>query len=287
MLRTLLFGTAARSVNDFGTQGELPSHPELLDWLATEFIANGGTTRRCSSRSPCRRPTGSRRPSTASPRRLIRTIAFWHGRLRHRLSAEEVRDNALAIAGLLNRKVGGPSVMLYQPAGFYNGKYEIWKWTPSTGDDLYRRGLYTFWRRTSLHPMLAVFDAPSREDCTAFRPAHEHALAGAGDTERSDLRRGGPRPRPAPAIDGPRDHGDRLVVAFRVRAAARPMPRRGRCWRRNTSGCTPATRLIRRRPRAVKAGRYPPAEKLDVVEHAAWMAPANLLLNLDETVTRE
>src|SRR5262249_10272144 len=89
---------------------------------------------------------------------------------RYRLTAEEVRDNALAIAGLLSPRIGGPSVMPYQPAGFYLGKYESWKWTESPACHLSRPDLYTFWRRTSLHPMFAIFDAPSREDCTVFRP---------------------------------------------------------------------------------------------------------------------
>ena len=79
---------------------------------------------------------------------------------RFRLSAEEVRDNALAIAGLLSDRVGGPSVMPYQPPDFYKGKYERWTWMVSQGDDAHRRGLYTFWRRTCLHPMFALFDAP-------------------------------------------------------------------------------------------------------------------------------
>src|SRR5262249_48894975 len=88
---------------------------------------------------------------------------------RYRLCAEELRDNALAVAGLLGPRIGGPAVMPYQPAGLYDSKYATWKWAQSAGSDLYRGGLYTFWRRTSLHPMFAIFDAPSREECTVVR----------------------------------------------------------------------------------------------------------------------
>ena len=84
-------------------------------------------------------------------------------------SAEEIRDSALAISGLLIAKIGGPSVMPYQPSDFYKGRYETWPWTTSKGDDQYRRGMYTFWRRTTLHPMFAIFDAPSREECSVAR----------------------------------------------------------------------------------------------------------------------
>ena len=97
-----------------------------------------------------------------SNRLLYRAARFRH-------SAEQVRDNALAVAGLLSDRIGGPSVMPYQPPDFYQGKYERWQWMVSQGEDAHRRGLYTFWRRTSLHPMFALFDAPSREECTVVR----------------------------------------------------------------------------------------------------------------------
>ena len=82
-----------------------------------------------------------------------------------------MRDNALAIAGLLNHKIGGPSFMPYQPADFFKFKNETWTWTPSAGDEQNRRGLYAFWRRTALHPMFAILDAPSREECNIGRRA--------------------------------------------------------------------------------------------------------------------
>src|SRR5262249_27315468 len=151
-----------------------PSHPELLDWLATELVATGWDVKATLKKialSATYRQSSVRGESGCAARAML---VDPHNRLlsrapRYRLAAEEVRDNALAVARLLGPRIGGPWVMPYQPAGFYDGKYESWKWTESAGSDLYRRGLYTFWRRTSLHPMFAVFDAPTREECTVLR----------------------------------------------------------------------------------------------------------------------
>ena len=105
-----------------------------------------------------------------------------------------VRDNALAVSGLLSNKIGGPSVKPYQPAGYWPYlNFPKREWENDHGENQYRRGLYTYWQRTFLHPSLAAFDAPSREECTVERPAQQHAAAGAGAAERSDLRRSGPR----------------------------------------------------------------------------------------------
>jgi len=156
---------------DFGTQGELPSHPELLDWLATEFVARGwdikallreivlSKTYRQSSRV-------TEELLAKDPRNALLSRAP-----RYRLEAEMVRDQSLALSGLLSRKLGGPSVYPPQPPGLwraaFNGRDR--KWPTSRGADRYRRGLYTFWRRTVPYPSMATFDAPSREICTVRR----------------------------------------------------------------------------------------------------------------------
>jgi hypothetical protein len=284
-----VFGTGlVRTVNDFGTQGELPSHPELLDWLATEFVGSGWDVKALLKKMVL---SATYRQSSAFGGKASEVDP--HNRLlsrapRYRLTAEELRDNALAIAGLLNPKIGGPSVMPYQPAGYYNGKYESWKWNESPGGDLYRRGLYTFWRRTSLHPMLIVFDAPSREECTAFRSRTNtplQALVTLNDPTFVEAARVFAQRL---LKDGPSDLDGRLVFAFRSAVARTPnaaekevLAREYQRLRARYQGDAKAAAEL------VKAGRYPAADKLDVIEHAAWTAVANLLLNLDETVTRE
>jgi Protein of unknown function (DUF1553)/Protein of unknown function (DUF1549) len=284
-----MFGVGlVRTIGDFGTQGELPSHPELLDWLATEYIASGWDTKamlkkmalsatyRQSSNLPVHVPDVD-----PSNRLLYRAARFRH-------SAEQVRDNALAIAGLLSGRIGGPSVMPYQPPDFYKGKYERWQWMVGQGDDAYRRGMYTFWRRTSLHPMFALFDAPSREECTVLRSRTNTPLQAlvtlndptfveaAGTFARRVL------------IEGPANLEGRIDFAFRVALARKPddqemqvVKTRYRLllerYRKDTEAAA----------KVVGAVKTMGPRKFDAVEHAAWTGLANLILNLDETLTRE
>ncbi len=156
---------------DFGTQGSAPSHPKLLDWLAVGFRDNGWDVKHVlrlmvesatfRQRSHVTRDDVERDPDN---RLLSRANSF-------RLEAEMVRDQALAISGLLSRKIGGPSVYPPQPPGLWRAAFNSRdrKWPTSSGADRYRRGLYTFWRRTIPHPSMATFDAPSREICTLRR----------------------------------------------------------------------------------------------------------------------
>ena len=195
------FGTGlCASVEDLGLQGEWPSHPELLDWLAVEFrqpadpkatpwdvkrivrlIVTSTTYRQQSNLPPALRESdpGNRLLAAQSPRRL---------------EAEFVRDNALAAAGLLNlADVGGPSVKPYQPEGYYAPiQFPDREYVAETDERQYRRGVYMHWQRTFLHPMLANFDAPSREDAICVADAEQHAAAGADAAERPEVRRGQP-----------------------------------------------------------------------------------------------
>jgi hypothetical protein len=168
-----LFGTGiVETEEDFGTQGELPSHPELLDWLAVEFmsgdepwdmkrllklIVTSATYRQAPN------VTGNSTRLDPRNRLLARGPRF-------RLEAEMVRDQALAFSGLLSRKTHGPSVYPPQPPGLWQAAFNGQRtWATSTGEDRYRRALYTFWRRTVPYPSMATFDAPSRELCTVRR----------------------------------------------------------------------------------------------------------------------
>ena len=166
-----LFGVGlVETEEDFGTQGELPSHPELLDWLATEFMASGWDMKAMvrmivSSRTyrQSSRITPEQLEKDPRNRLLSRAPSF-------RLEAEMVRDQALALSGLLSRKIGGPSVFPPQPPNLWQAAFNGERtWATSTGEDRWRRGLYTFWRRTVPYPSMATFDAPSREICSVRR----------------------------------------------------------------------------------------------------------------------
>jgi hypothetical protein len=287
-----MFGTPlVRTIGDFGTQGELPSHPELLDWLALDFvqgepawdvkrlfkkIALSSTYRQSSVVGPG--PAGKLDPNN---RLLSRAPRF-------RLSAEEIRDCSLAIAGLLDGKIGGPSVMPYQPTDFYKGKNEGWNWTQSQGGDQYRRGMYTFWRRTTLHPMFAIFDAPSREECSVGRARTNtplQALVTLNDptfVEAARVFAQNVLAHPTADFDA------RLRLAFRAALAREPQPpelivlkvRYEQNRQRFESNRDAATKLV-------SVGQFPRPTHLDVVEHAAWTSVCNMLLNLDEAVSRE
>src|SRR5437870_2988673 len=167
-----LFGVGiVETEEDFGTQGELPSHPELLDWLAVEYWDGLHWDTKALLKMIVTSAT-YRQTSRVTPELLARDP---HNRLlsrgpRYRLEAETIRDQALALSGLLTQKIGGPSVYPPQPDGLWQAAFNGERtWATSKGEDRYRRGLYTFWRRTIPYPSMAVFDAPSRETCAIKR----------------------------------------------------------------------------------------------------------------------
>lgn len=167
----IFFGSGlVATASDFGSQGQPPSHPELLDWLARHFVDTGWDVKQLCKlivlSSTYRQSTVPSDTAYYGADPLNRWLARGP---RHRLSAEQIRDNALAISGLLVSKVGGPSVFPYQPAGLWEESGTGKTYTPSTGEGLYRRSLYTYWRRTSPPPTMIAFDATSREVCIARR----------------------------------------------------------------------------------------------------------------------
>ncbi len=166
-----LFGTGlVETEEDFGTQGEMPSHPELLDWLATEYVRLGWDTKALlkllvTSAAYRQSPKVTPEKLAKDPRNRLLSRGP-----RFRLEAEMVRDQALALSGLLSRKMHGPSVYPPQPPGLWQAAFNGERtWATSQGEDRHRRGLYTFWRRTVPYPSLATFDATSRETCTVRR----------------------------------------------------------------------------------------------------------------------
>jgi hypothetical protein len=286
---TQMFGTGlVKTMGDFGSQGETPSHPELLDWLAIEFMRNGWdvkailkTIAMSSTYRQSARIVGKLPDVDPNNRLLYRAPRF-------RMSAEEIRDNSLRIAGLLSNKVGGPSVMPYQPKEFYVGKNEGWKWETAKGEDLYRRGIYTFWRRTSLHPMFALFDAPSREECSAMRSRTNtplQALVTLNDptfmeAARVFAQRILTESRAEPAY--------RIEKAFQIALSRKPTDREVELLSKRLLHLQEKYRTdTKAASELIKTGTYPVATNLDPVELASWTGIANLILNLDETMTRE
>ncbi|MEM6363579.1 MAG: PSD1 and planctomycete cytochrome C domain-containing protein [Planctomycetota bacterium] len=158
------------AADDLGAQGDLPSHPEILDYLATELVDSGWDLRhviRLILKSDVYQQDSRFVPSLQIIDPENRLLAFHPPR---RLEAEIIRDHALSVSGLLNLEIGGPAVKPYQPVGYYsNLQFPNRVYQSTDDDDQYRRGLYMHWQRTFMHPMLANFDAPSREDCVAIR----------------------------------------------------------------------------------------------------------------------
>jgi len=170
-----LFGSGlVETQEDFGSQGQPPLHPELLDWLAVEFMSPTSGAKPWSWKGLCKTivMSATYRQSSRVTEELAQRDRY--NRLlargaRFRLDAETLRDNALAASGLLSRKMYGPSVMPPQPDGIWRSTYNSDKWVTAVGEDRYRRGLYTFIKRTSPYPAMTTFDAPSREICTIRR----------------------------------------------------------------------------------------------------------------------
>jgi hypothetical protein len=272
---------------DFGAQGDRPTHPELLDWLATEFIRQKWSVKamhRLIVTSATYRQSSRVTPELYRRDQFNRLLARGP---RFRLSAEMVRDNALAISGLLNRKVGGPSVFPYQPDGIWFNPYSGDRWVQSTNGDQYRRGLYTFWRRTAPYAAFMAFDAPSREVCTERRPRTNtplQALATLNDQAFVQPAAALARRMMAEVKGGESEravHGFRLCVARKPSAVELNLLLQ--LYRENAD-------KYRKDPAAAKAlalsGLPEPRKEMNMTELAAWTVVANVLLNLDETITK-
>jgi hypothetical protein len=257
---------------DFGTQGSVPTHPELLDWLATEFVAKGWSQKaiiRTIVTSATYRQSSAATPALVERDPYNRLLARGP---RVRMEAEMIRDVGLAASGLLSRKMFGPSVFPPQPDGIWNMPYNSDKWTTSTGEDRYRRSLYTFWRRTSPYPSFMTFDATSREFCTVRRVRTNtplQALTLLNDPASMEAARALAQ-RMMKAAEDPRAR-----AAFGVKLVlSRP------------AGSAELDRLVSvyeqefAHYRGQNGGGAAP-------ELQAWTMVANVLLNLDEAVTKE
>ena len=271
--------------NDFGIQGSLPTHPELLDWLASEFMERGWSQKKLHklivSSATYRQDSRHRSDlAAADPEN------HWLGRQqRLRLEAEVIRDEALAASGLLNPKIGGPSVFPPQPEGASKLGQIQRDWVASQGPDRYRRGIYTYFWRSSPHPGLMVFDAPdSTTSCTRRNRSNTplQALTLLNDQGYYELAQGlAQRILREPATT----ESERMTLAFRICLGRSPQPEEAS---RITTLLSQQMESFRRSPAdAVKViGADIPAG-MDIAQSAAWTAVARALLNLDEFVTRE
>jgi len=293
----MLFGEGlVKTGEDFGSQGELPSHPELLDWLAVTFrdgepgrrgswdvkallktIVMSATYRQSSKLSP---QIQQRDPDN---RLLARGPRF-------RLPAEMIRDQALFVSGLLAEKIGGPSVKPYQPDGLYKDMAfsGLTGYDRDKGEGLWRRSLYTFWKRTALSPAMRIFDASAREFCTVRDTRTNTPLQSlnlmndvtyieaARMLAQRMLTEGGPTPQ------------ERLAWAFRLVTSRPPSDRELQALLRNME--KQKASFSQRPQEAAKllaVGEKRSDEKLNPAELAAYTTTASLILNLDEVITRQ
>ncbi|MGB1814371.1 MAG: DUF1553 domain-containing protein, partial [Rubripirellula sp.] len=287
-----LFGTGlVETEEDFGTQGMAPSHPELLDWLALEFIQSGWNIKQFHKLIMM--SATYQQSSKVTPQQLQRDP---ENRLlsrgpRFRLDAEVIRDNALATSGLLVRDVGGKSVRPYQPSGLWKavgfGGSNTSVFAQDKGEKLYRRSMYTFWKRTSPPPSMSTFDAPDRETCQVRRARTNTPLQSlvlmndvqfveaARKLAERVLREGGSTP------------AERFVFAFRTTTSRFP-----ESYERDSLILLHKEYLeeFQSKPenaeKLLSAGESPRDTDLPVADLAAWTMVCHLLLNLSETVTQ-
>jgi len=288
-----IFGTGiVKTAEDFGTQGTPPVHPELLDWLATEFIASGWNIQKMLKLMLTSATYQQSNLATPEKFKHDPDNTLLSRGPRYRLDAETIRDNALAISGLLHSKTGGPSVKPPQPDG-------LWKAVGFTGsntdtfvkdkgpDKVYRRSLYTFWKRTAPPPQMNILDAPSREACTIRRERTNTPLqalmlmndpqffeAARALAERT-LKEGGKTPEA------------RIDYIFETATARLPKPTEKTLLlqtfhaHQQEMAANPETAK-----KLIATGESKPDETLDPVQAAAWTMIANLILNLDEILNK-
>ena len=285
------FGTGlVKTSEDFGAQGEWPSHPRLLDWLATEFVRTEWdikslqkliVTSAAYRQSSRFHPEGHR----VDPQNRM----LWRGP-RYRLDAEVLRDTALAVGGHLVEQPGGKGVKPYQPSGLwravgYSGSNTV-RFVQDHGSNLFRRSLYTFWKRTAAPPTMLTFDAPSREACSVRRARTNtplQALLLLNDVQFVECARG----LAERLLSEPGTDKQRLIRGFRMVTSRVPTPQETAILSESLAS---HLREYRSDPKAAKAmlavGEAPRLPSIDPAEYAAWTVVANLLLNLDEAITK-
>jgi len=293
----LLFGSGiARSLEESGSQGDIPTHPELLDFLASEFMHptsmgpkmpeawNVKHIVRLMVMSATYRQSSAETPAVRERDPLNKLFAR---QSRGRLDAEFVRDTALAVSGLLNRDIGGGSVKPFQPLGYWAAlNFPTREWQKGTGDTVYRRGMYTHWQRTFPHPAMVAFDAPSREECTCERPKSnipQQALVLLNDPEFVEAA----RVFAQKAIAAEKTDEARIAWVFERATGRKPKAEEaailtGLLAKHRTD----FTAKPKDAEALVKIGDTPAPKDVKPEELAAWTSVCRVILNLHETITR-
>ena len=284
----LFFGTGlSRDLQDLGNQGQWPTHPELLDWLSVEFVESGWDVKHLVKLIVTSK--AYQQSSDASPQ-LMEEDPYNNLYARQnprRLPAEFIRDNALAVSGLLNPQLGGASARPYQPAGYYAQlNFPKRKYQQHNDENQYRRGLYMHWQRSFLHPMLAAFDAPAREECTASRESSNTPLQALNQLNDPSFVEAA-RVLATDLVAKEKSINPRLSLAFQ------------RLLNRAPTGeeVTLLSTLYKKQLARYKAapddakklisvGLAPLPDKVDPVDLAATTTVTRALLNLQETITR-
>jgi hypothetical protein len=284
----MYFGTGlVKTAEDFGSQGEWPSHPELLDWLATEFIRTGWDVK-AMQRLIVTSAT-YRQSSKVTP-------ALWHkdpeNRLlargpRVRLSAEMIRDQALATSGLFVERLGGPSVKPYQPKGLWRELTDA-VYKQDHGPSLYRRSLYTFWKRTIAPPTMATFDAAGREACVVRKARTNTPLQALTLMNEVTFVEAARVLAERVLTERGKTPEERITLAFRLMTVRHPRSEELSILRAALDKHLADYHKDRQAAlRLIKAGESPRNEHFDVGELAAYTAVASLILNLDEAISKE
>ncbi|MDA7865945.1 DUF1553 domain-containing protein [Akkermansiaceae bacterium] len=286
----MLFGEGlVRSVGDFGAQSTPPTHPELLDWLAVDFVESGWNVKRMLKQIVMSKTYRKSSKIESMHREKDSENELLARAPRFRLQGEFIRDHALAVSGLLNPEIGGPGVKPYQPANIWN---EVslnggLRYRQDKGDKLYRRSMYTYWKRSSPMPNMLIFDSPSREKCVIQRQRTNtplQALVTLNDPQFLEAARAFAE-RLLKSDKG--STADRIDLAYRY-ATARPAS--GREVEVLTALYQKNLERFKAAPETAKdflmVGESPRDDSLDAPEHAAWMVVAQTIMNLDESLTR-
>ncbi len=284
----MFFGRGiVKTVEDFGSQGEWPSHPQLLDWLSVEFVESGwdmkGIVRTIVT------STTYRQSSKASSELMAKdpdNQLLARGP-RFRLPAEMIRDQALAVSGLLVEHQGGPSVKPYQPAGLWKELSGKADYPQDHGENLYRRSLYTFWKRTVPPPFMTTFDSAGRETCIVRENRTDTPLQALNLMNDVTYVEASRVLAQRMMTEGGAAPSDRISFAFRLATAHQPTPEKSRIL---LAGFHYYSDLYQTDPKTatklVTEGEYPAPKNADVMELAAYTMVASMILNMDETVTK-
>jgi hypothetical protein len=284
-----IFGRGiVKTSGDFGMQGELPSHPELLDWLAIDFRENGWDIKRLVKQIVM--SSTYRQSSVASEKKLRNDPenVFLARGPRRRVHAEFVRDIVIASSGLLVPTIGGPSVKPYQPDGLWEGATSgrgiLSVYRQDHGEDLYRRGLYTFVKRTVPPPTMVIFDASNRDLCEVKRPNTNTPLQ-ALQMMNDPMVLEASRVLASRLLAEDSDVDDKIEKAFRMIVCRKPKPAETRLLfeyhEDELAKMTPATAS-----QLIDVGEYPLQRNVDPVALAAMMLVVNNIYNLEETITK-